>query len=321
MPDPIQFLKAMLVAAIAAGVTLFLAALPRRLGVVEERPAAALARLGWVLGVGLGAALGSWMLDLRPGWPPREDLDRLLVLILPAAIIVEAIAAVVATPWWPAWSLRFVLIALAGRVLLHGSSYLTDPAGPGSREWAATQAVRALAGLAAMLAAVWLALYLLQKRSQSRSIPLAISMTLAAAGLAVMLTGYLSGGELGLALCAALAGAVAASCLFSFQDGTGSSIGVGVIGLFCLVMVGRFFGGLSTAYALILFLAPLLCWLPELLLIRRLRPWAAGIVRLILVSIPLALVLVQVQGESVKGAGEPAGENEPTLQDYMNFGR
>jgi hypothetical protein len=315
MPDPIHLLTAMAVAAIVAGVTLLLLALPWR------KSAPSRLRLGWVWGVVLGTGLGCWLLDFRPFWPPREDQDRFLLLVLPAALLVESFVALVRRPRWLAWILRLALVSTTGRVLLHGSSYLADLAGPTSREWKTEQAALNLSIMAGVLALVWLALILLQSRCQSRSIPLAISLALAVAGIVVMITGYLSGGELGLPLSAALVGAVIASSLLSFWDERGSSIGIAVIGLFSILVLGRFFGALSTQQALILFLAPLLCWVCELPPIGRLPAWASGMARIVLVCAPLVFVAVQAQRESAKGPEQPPGDNEPSLQDYLNFGK
>ena len=68
--------------------------------------------------------------------------------------------------------------------------------------------------------------------------------------------------------------------------------GVGVINLFTLLLIGRFFGALSTDLALCLWFAPLLAWLPKRGL-RRLRPSLRGAMRLFLVAVPLALVVAK----------------------------
>ena len=41
-----------------------------------------------------------------------------------------------------------------------------------------------------------------------------------------------------------------------------------------------------------MFLAPLLCWVTEIPLLRNRKPWIVGTVRLTLVAIPLVVVLV-----------------------------
>jgi hypothetical protein len=315
MPDPIRLLQAMGASAAVACLVWLLLAFPWKTSAPARK------KLGWIWGTAIGSIVGFWFLDFRPAWPPREDQDRFLFLVFPAAVLIESIVAVVRWPRWLRWLLRFGFAAIPARLLLQDSIYLSDVGGAGTRKWTESQAIMALSAMAIFLALVWAALALLQKLTVSRSIPLALSMTLSTAGVAVMLTGYITGGELGLLICAALVGAVVASCASPSIDVRGSSIGIGVIGLFSVLVVGRFFGSLSTQQALILFVAPLICWLPELPGIRRLRPWASGILRLILVATPLAFVLAQTQKEFAKEREEAPGQNQPTLQDYLNFGK
>ena len=68
-------------------------------------------------------------------------------------------------------------------------------------------------------------------------------------------------------------------------------IGIGVVGLFGVLFIGRFFGRLSTGCTVVILLAPLLCWVSETPLLRHRKPWFIGSVRLLLVAIPLAAVL------------------------------
>src|SRR5205814_2274626 len=97
------------------------------------RPAAVAA--GSALGAGVGFLLGVFVLGLWPKWPPKEDADRFLLVLLPAAVLVELVAAVPLLPRWVAWLGRLTVAGFAAPVLLHGSIYLTDAAGPGSRKW------------------------------------------------------------------------------------------------------------------------------------------------------------------------------------------
>ncbi len=70
-----------------------------------------------------------------------------------------------------------------------------------------------------------------------------------------------------------------------------ATIGIGAVGLFGLLFIGRFFGRLSTGDALTMLLAPLLCWITEIPLLRNRSPWIVGSLRLLLVAIPLVVVL------------------------------
>jgi hypothetical protein len=109
MPDPVLMLEALAAAALTAAAV---CAWPWR------RPRAARASAGGVLGVGLGFFAGCWWLGLRLHWPPREDMDRFLLLLFPAVIGVELLAAFLGRFRWLVWLPRLVIAAAAARILL-----------------------------------------------------------------------------------------------------------------------------------------------------------------------------------------------------------
>jgi hypothetical protein len=309
--DPIVVLQSLAAAGlIAAAVALLFALASKR------RPAWSAA--GMVLGVGLGLAAGCAWLGVRPHWPPREDQDRLLLVLIPAVVIVE-IAATVVGKW--AWSLRLALAGSAAWILLFGSSYITDLSGPGSREWSPEQTWLVLSALGAGLIVVWAALAALARRTGGRSVPLALSLACIGAGVAIVLSGYASGGQLGLPLAAAVAGVVLSSLILPIPLDTSGTTGVAVVGLFSLLVVGRFFGQLTTLHAVILFLVPVVCWLPEAPPVRRLRAGYRGFIRTALVVAPLLLVVLQAQQKFIEESGTPGSPQEPSLEDYVNFGK
>ena len=98
------------------------------------------------------------------------------------------------------------------------------------------------------------------------------------------------------------------------------ALGVGVVGLFGLLVMGRFFGELSTPRAALLLAAPLLCWLPELPPVRRLKLWQRGLVRVALVAVPVALVVAGVREKPSEDSAPPVSPNEPSSQDYRDYG-
>ena len=158
--------------------------------------------------------------------------------------------ALLSRPRWVAWLLRLGLAAAAAPILLHHSTYLTDLSGPHSAEWSPAQAAAILLGLGGVLAAVWGLLALLQARTSERSAAPSLALTSLAAALTVMLSGYYRGGLLGLPLAGAVAGATLASFAAPAERGTDGCLGVAVIGLFSVLLIGRFFGSLPTASAL-----------------------------------------------------------------------
>jgi hypothetical protein len=217
------------------------------------------AKIATVVGMAGGLIAGYWVLNLHVSCPPVNALDRLLTIILPLALGVELVAAFDSAPRWLAWMLRMVLVAATGRILLHGSVYLTSAHTP-------AEILTQLVLCAALTAGLWGLLAVLAARSP-RAIfnPAAVALTMICAGGLIMFAGYVSGGAATLPLSAAPVATVVASSLLTRRPNTQAPIGIGVIGLSGLLFIGRYFGGLSSAAALGLLLAPLLCWIPELL--------------------------------------------------------
>ena len=86
MPDPLLYLKAMVSAAIVSAMLVLVMAGMRR------SASAAWLNLVCALAIGLGLALGYFMLSWRLVWPPVSALDRLLAIVFPAALAIELIA-------------------------------------------------------------------------------------------------------------------------------------------------------------------------------------------------------------------------------------
>src|SRR5262245_50955702 len=192
----IQIVQAMVAAFVAAAAVLLFCGRPWRRGVA----------VGAALGVGGGFWSGCLVLGPPPHWPPKEALDRLLLIVLPAVLAVEVAAAFIRRPRLLIGVLRVVAAAGAGRILLHNSVYITDSFGPGTATWTPGIAAAILAGLGAALATAWSLLVVLMTRSPGRTVPISLAVTCAGAGLVAMLSGYASGGMVTLTLAAALAG-------------------------------------------------------------------------------------------------------------------
>ncbi len=318
MPDPVLILESVAAAAALAVLALLLM---RWLG---RQPRPEWASAGGTFGVAAGVFAGAWLIGLAPHLPPREDKDRLLLILLPAVTGVEVAAVFLRRLPLLVWPLRLAVAAGAGPVLLYGSTYLTDAAGPGSREWSSVQVLLVLTGLAAVLLANLVLLDRLAARGAGRAVLFSLALAAAGAGLTVMLSGYTSGGQFGFPLAAALAGTVIASLALGQTPDLRGPVGMGVVALFALLVVGRFFGNLTTANAALLFAAPLLGWLPELLPARRVGPRWRGIARPVLAAVPVAIALtLAAQKFAVDSAPASVvpGAKEPSVEDYMNFGK
>lgn len=282
MPEPLLYVKAMAAAAGASAVVLLVAVWGRRfVGTVP-------AHVSTVLALGIGQAVGYCMLRGGVRWPPVNGLDRYFTIVLPAIVVVELVAGIERVPRWLAWALRLCLAASVTRVLLHGSVYLGGPAS----EWAIWQTAMLLTFGAAVLAALWASLAWPAKRSPGASLPLALALSIYGAGVAIMLAGYIAGGAACFPVAAALVVVIVAACCRNDLLDPQAAVAMGTVGLFSLVLVGRFFGALTTGTALVLLAAPLCCWVTELPLVRRQKPWIVVTIRLALVSIVLIAVLI-----------------------------
>ncbi|HEV8061640.1 MAG TPA: hypothetical protein VGP68_17295 [Gemmataceae bacterium] len=296
MPDPMSMAEAAFLAAVIAW-------LIARFG-----------RAAGGLGVGLGILVGAWVLGLAPRVPPREALDRVLLVLIPAAVLAEVAAA--AGPKWAGWASRMVVAAVAAPVLVHGSSYVTDLSGPGSREWTPGLTTAIFASLSLVLFLVWAGLTALASRA-GQSASGAVAVAAGGAAVAVMLSGYATGGQLGLPLAAAIGVFALISGLH--QPG---AVGVAVVGLFSLLAIARLFAGLTTQNALVLLMAPLLAWGPELPRARQLGPRLRGGLRVALTAIPVIVTLWLAQQKfAADSTGPAAGSGEPSLSDYLDFGK
>lgn len=302
MPEPLLYLKAMAVATVVSVVIMLTAA---RL--------APLSRLaGWgnslsVLAMSGGLAAGYYMLALPIGWPPANGLARLLVIIVPLVLLIEALAGAAWLPRWGLWTLRGALALAIPRIVLHGSVYLSGP----EFGWTMRQTVMTLLLCSVGLFTVWALLMRLADRTAAVSVAGTLVLTTLAVGLAVMLAGYIGGGAAALPLAACLAATSVAHLTLRrriandplgtaappaagewLKHGGTAMLSVGVTGLFGLLLVGHFFGRLSIPSTAVMGLAPLLGWASELPGLRNRSARLRGALRIVLVAIPLAVLLV-----------------------------
>ncbi len=306
MPDPVFLMEVMAGAAVlAAAVALactspWWRATPRRVA------------LGTALGIGLAFLIGSGVLGRWPRWSLAEAEDRLLLIIVPAIVGAEIVGA---------WILRLAVAAGVAPVLLYNSQYLADLAGPGTRLWTRDQTILWLGGPALALMVVWLLLAWLNRRAPSRSLPVGLAVVCAGAAPTIMVSGYLTGGPLLVPLAGGLLGTALVSLLWTLSRSDFAAVGVGLVLLFALLVMGRFFGELATVHAALLLFAPLLMWLPELLPGKKPWVWARAALRPVLSIAPAALAFYLAQ-KPATGPDGPAGTSgEPGVQDYQQFGQ
>lgn len=291
MPDPLLYLKAMATSAIVSAIVVLAMASWRRPSNVNGLNSAC------VVSIALGLASGYSLLGVRFVWPPVNGLDRFLTVVVPAALAIELVAGMERVPPWLAWLLRTILAVAMPRIVLHNSVYLNSTDGP----WSAWQAGVILVLVGGLLVLLWSLLSWLSRRSPGSSLPFALSLAILSAGATIMMSGYIKGGATAFPL-ATIIIATTVSVRLSTNGCTPTNhlvtaviLGIGVVGLFGLLLIGRFFGALSDGCALTVLMSPLLCWVTELPLFKDRKPWIVDAIRLIVVAIPLLLVLTEAK--------------------------
>jgi len=148
-----------------------------------------------------------------------------------------------------------------------------------------------------------------------------------AAGITTMLSGYASAGQLALPLAAALATVALATAALARGTptipGMSGAVGVGWICLAGILIIGRFFGSLTTLHGLLLGATPLLCWLAAYQPVSAWYIWPRRLLLVALILLPLGTVVWQAQARFVKHSGSPlpGAVPAPSMQDYLDFGR
>ena len=233
--------------------------------------------------------------------------------MVPAVLAVELLSAFPRVPRWLAWALRVAIAGGLARVLLHGSIYLAGPGTPDSQAWPKGWAWPILGSLAAFQILVWALLVRLARRSPGVAPMIGLAIVSGGSAITIMLSAYASGGQIGLPLSAAILGASAVAMIGPKPVRLTAPIGVAIVGISSLLVIGRFFGELRTDHAVLLFVAPLLAWIPELPRLRRMPPWARGLLGVLLVGAVVSGVLADAARRFIGGSGSTATGLEGAL--------
>lgn len=247
MPDPILYLKASIAVVVAS--TLVVLALR----LISGKSARSYSTGIGVLGLGVGLVVGYTVLQFTWAWPPANGLNRLLLIVLPAAGIVELLAAIFADRERPSAAhaspktvspktaslqtamretpeatmkrtslgqqlvivSRLILWAAAGRILLHDSVYLGGIASNNPEAWTFMQMLVTLGCGSVGLIVVGTLLNRLAARDTACSVAFSLALTILNTGMAIMLAGYIKGGVAAIPLSASLAGTTAAAFVLS----------------------------------------------------------------------------------------------------------
>jgi hypothetical protein len=316
MPDRDLIIRVMAVAAGIAATSLLIFGWPWR------APNRSRLILGWTVGLGAGFFAGCLLLQTTVHFPLAENAeasDRLLLIVLPVAMLVEGLSSLRISPRGVIWLPRILLAVFVTRILLHNSTFLKDLPGANGAEWSPQEQWLHFAVLGGALLILWMALEVLIRKSPARSIPLSMSVACVGSAVTIMCSGTATGGELAFPMAGALAGGFLASCLMpSTRDGDGF-LGVGLTVLLSVLIIGRYFAQLKDWQGALLFFSLLLCWLPELPPLRKLRPLFRDCLRIMVVCIPIALVTLKAWDTFQEDSGQRSQPGEPTMEDYGNF--
>jgi hypothetical protein len=246
----------------------------------------------------MGATTGFWWLGLVPRVPPAAGLDRFLLIGLPAAVVVELVAAAVPAVLAKSsvrlgviWLLRGVVAAGLAPVVLWGSVYVSGS----RREWTVGETAGVYVGIGAAVFGVWFLTAIGNRRRAAWAGAAATTVSLEAAGIAMFLALYLGGGKASLPLAGALAGALAASALYADRAARRAHFetlaSLAIVGLVGLVLVGRYFSRLGTLEGAALLAAPVATVVVERLLPMKCPAWLVGTAKLAAALLPVLVVL------------------------------
>jgi hypothetical protein len=178
-----------------------------------------------------------------------------------------------------------------------------------------------LTGSAAALLGVWAALLALARGTGGTPFALGLAATVGCASVTIMLSGTLTVGAQGFPLAGAVLGAALAGFVARQSGWTEGWLGVALVLFFGLLVRAHWLSDLPLSYAVPLWLAPLLAWLPEIPALRYRPTYVRCGLRAGLVVVPVALVLA-FAGLRFAAELKPHGrEDGPSAQDYMDFGK
>ncbi len=292
MPDLLLFFKASVFSVSASAVTFlvltfFIGQAP--LDAATSRRSS----LRMVLSFLAGAVTGYGVLGFHWEWPPGTALARFLEIILPAIVLIELVASIQKLPRPAAWFLRTTVAAVCGRILWHESVYLV------AGTWAGltVQTALVLVGCLLGMMSVWLILFRVAESPVAEILPIGLAICIQTSGLAIMLAGYIKGGAAAIPLSTSLAAPVLMLLVLRTQGDIRGLLGIGIISLFSLLFIGRYFGAISTVHAVVIFFAPCVATVSLPPIVRRGKPAVARLLCLALISVPLLIVLMQAKSK------------------------
>jgi len=322
MPDPRLFVLGLAVAAIAS-------LLIMRASMALQPDATAgtgrWRRSAWV-GLLAGLAAGWDRLGYAIPWPPATGLDRLLLVVLPAVMVVDWIdrsrayrgglgGAIESPQRSELASLPVVLLGLMSvgvpLVLLWGSVYLAR--GLDAQSLSGRGALFVASGV--LLGAGGVSLQRLSMRPGGWTVPVSLVLALLTAGTCILLGGYIKGGAVAFPLAGSLLGGLFATIRGRAEPASAAGsdevrrvlVTLGTISLYGVLLVGCAFGRLPGSRALLVGLAPLLGWITEWAPLRVGTVRWLTCVRGVVMAVPLAMALVSAKHDFDRTLGPLVG--------------
>jgi|GEM_PF-4444536 len=286
MNDPVWFLKGVVLPAAVAAILVGVAAWPWR------QPKAVRVRAGWIIGICLAGFIGEWALNGFPDSVLANSNVRYAILLMPAAAVAWLITSLSGKARWVGVALIVAVIAGAMPVLLYKSIYISNIAGPDSREWSTAEVIGWMTLVPLVMLISISGTTTLIHRHHGRIWPWVIGTVLWFTGLMNAFNGSESIGQLAMSGSGAVLG-VAVLAIFLRRSVSESFVaGPAILMLAALVICGRFFGTLATWQAVALLAAPLLGWIAAVPVIKRRRKWVQAVIILFVTLAPLAAATI-----------------------------
>jgi len=249
---------------------------------------------GWSLAVVPGFVAGYVATYGWPKIPPIESQEWVLVVLVPVAAAISAVAAWRGRGSSAIWAARWLVAVCAAPLLLQ--PYL-------KHQWSGMEALLWLAGIGVAVAGQWVSLAGLEARSSAKTegapkggwFEWVLAGTAGGTGVVILLSGSQTLGQLGLTLACVLAAGGVAGWFGPCPEVRVGRTDVPVVVLIGLWMSGYFYAELAILHVILLMLAPHAAWVGDIPKIRRMPPWQGMAIRLLAVGgVVLAAVILAV---------------------------
>jgi hypothetical protein len=252
--------------------------------------------LGWAVATADGFWVGYFLLLGRKGplpVPPIEASHWLGVVLLPALVLIEAVALIERVPRWLAWAQR--LLTLAAVPVLISPAFLQGRS-PTAKEGAE------LVVIIVIVLSVRALLGLLAARTDARAPWWPLLIAAGGAGVLILSSGSVTTGQSALTLAAAMLGVRIASVFIKGPMPLQAGLGVGLAMLAGLLLTGYWYAEVKLTHGVLILLIPLAGWVALAPKVRDRPRWQAALVAAVLAAIVAGAVVGPVALEAKREA-------------------